>query len=185
MASVVESLSRPVALIHVDAHADTAEDMSGEKLCHGTPFKRAFDDGLLINDKVFQIGLRGTISHGEYQWGRDQGWTVIQAHECYHKSLSPLMEEIRTKIGPDTPTYLTFDIDGIDPGFCPGTGTPEIGGLTPIQALEIIRGCRGLNIVGADLVEVSPIYDTSNITAYTGASLLFEILCILPKVTRK
>ena len=178
----MEHISTPVALIHVDAHADTADTMSGESLCHGTPFRRAYEDGLLANDKVFQIGLRGTISPAEYQWGRDRGWTVVQAHQCYHKSLAPLMAEIRAAIGPSTPTYLSFDIDGIDPGFCPGTGTPEIGGLTTVQALEIVRGCSGLNLVGGDLVEVAPIYDTSGATAYTGASLLFEMLCVLPAV---
>ena len=183
LSSVVKGLSEPVALIHVDAHADTSDEMAGEKLAHGTPFRRAFDDGLLLNDKVFQIGLRGTIyTKDDYQWARDQGWTVVQAHECFHKSLVPLMNDIRAKIGPKTPTYLTFDIDGIDPGFCPGTGTPEIGGLTTIQGLEIIRGCQGLNIVGADLVEVAPMYDTTGNTALTGANLLFEMLCILPKV---
>lgn len=172
----------PLALIHIDAHADINDDMFGEKIAHGTPFRRAVDDGLLINDKVFQIGLRGTgYSPVDFNWSRDQGFTVVQAEECWGKSLAPLMEQVRTKVG-DAPVYLSYDIDSLDPAFAPGTGTVEIGGLTIWQALEIIRGCNGLNIVGADLVEVSPPYDTSGNTALVGANLLYEMLCVLPGV---
>lgn len=181
---VLRSIARkhgPVALIHVDAHADTNDEMFGEKIAHGTPFRRAVEDGLLINDKVFQIGLRGTgYEPGDFDWGRDQGFTVFQAEECWHKSLTPLMEDIRAKIG-DVPVYLTYDIDSLDPSIAPGTGTMEIGGLTTIQALEIVRGCKGLNIVGADLVEVAPAYDTTGATAMIAANLLYEMLCVLPK----
>ena len=170
----------PVALLHIDAHADINDDMFGEKIAHGTPFRRAVDDGLLINDKVFQIGLRGTgYSPEDFNWSRDQGFTVIPAEECWHKSLTPLMADVRNTIG-DAPLYLTYDIDSLDPAFAPGTGTVEIGGLTIWQALEIIRGCAGLNIVGADLVEVSPPYDLSGNTALVGANLLYEMLCVLP-----
>lgn len=171
----------PVALIHVDAHADTNEHMFGEKIAHGTPIRRAVEDGLLLNDKVFQIGLRGTgYAPDDFNWGREQGFTVIPAEECWHKSLTPLMLEIRKKIG-DAPVYLTYDIDSLDPAYAPGTGTVEMGGLTNIQALEIVRGCAGLNIIGADLVEVSPQFDNSGCTALIGANLLYEMLCILPK----
>lgn len=174
----------PVALIHVDAHADINDEMFGEKIAHGTPFRRAFDDGLLQNDKVFQIGLRGTgYSPGDFNWARTQGWTVIQSEECWYKSLAPLMDNIRQKIG-DAPVYITYDIDSLDPAFAPGTGTVEIGGLTTWQALEIIRGCVGLNIVGGDLVEVSPPFDPSGNTALIGASLLYEMLCVLPGAKR-
>ncbi len=170
----------PVALVHVDAHADTNEEMFGEKIAHGTPFRRAVEDGLLLNDKVFQIGLRGTgYAPDDFNWGREQGFTVIPAEECWHNSLSPLMTEIRGKIG-DVPVYLSFDIDSLDPAFAPGTGTVEMGGLTTIQALEIVRGCAGLNLVGCDLVEVSPPYDPSGNTAMIGANLLYEMLCALP-----
>ncbi len=174
----------PVALVHIDAHADINDDMFGEKIAHGTPFRRAVDDGLLINDKVFQIGLRGTgYSPDDFNWSRDQGFTVVQAEECWGKSLTPLMEKVRSTIG-DAPVYLSYDIDSLDPAFAPGTGTVEIGGLTIWQALEIVRGCTGLNIVGADLVEVSPPYDTSGNTALVGANLLYEMLCILPNVAK-
>lgn len=171
----------PVALIQVDAHADTSDAMFGEKIAHGTPFRRAFEEDLLINDKVFQIGLRGTgYSPSDYDWGRERGFTVVPAEQCWHKSLAPLMGDIRERIG-DAPLYLTYDIDSLDPAFAPGTGTVEIGGLTTIQALEIVRGVKGLNLVGGDLVEVSPPYDSSGNTALIGANLLYEMLCSLPK----
>ena len=172
----------PVALIHVDAHADTSDDMFGEPIAHGTPFRRAYDDGLLQNNKVWQIGLRGTgYSPEDYDWARGKGWNVVQAEECWHKSLTPMMAEVREAIGPAAPVYITYDIDSLDPAFAPGTGTVEIGGLTTIQALEIIRGCAGLNVVGGDLVEVSPPYDLTGNTALIGANLLYEMLCVLPK----
>lgn len=170
----------PVALIHVDAHADTNDEMFGEKVAHGTPFRRAVEEGLLQSGKVFQIGLRGTgYAHDDFDWGRRQGFTVVPAEDCWHKSLSPLMEEVRAKIG-DAPCYLSFDIDSLDPAYAPGTGTVEIGGLTTIQALEIVRGAQGLNLIGGDLVEVSPPYDPSGNTALIGANLLYEMLCVLP-----
>ncbi|HUE47240.1 MAG TPA: agmatinase [Aestuariivirgaceae bacterium] len=172
----------PVALIQVDAHADINDEMFGEKIAHGTPFRRAVEEGLLATDKVFQIGLRGSgYSAEDFDWPRQQGFTVVQAEECWNRSLAPLMEQVRATIG-SHPVYLTYDIDSLDPAFAPGTGTVEIGGLTTWQALEIIRGCRGLNLVGGDLVEVSPPYDPSGNTALIGANLLFEMLCVLPGV---
>ncbi|CAM2172017.1 Guanidinobutyrase [Paraburkholderia sacchari] len=171
-----------VAVVHVDAHADVNDTMFGEKIAHGTPFRRAVEDGLLQCDKVTQIGLRGTGYHADdFDWCRKQGFTVVQAEACWNKSLAPLMEEVRARVG-DTPVYLSFDIDGLDPSFAPGTGTPEIGGLTVQQGLEIIRGMKGLNIVGADLVEVSPPYDQAGTTALVGANLAFEMLCVMPGV---
>jgi guanidinobutyrase len=171
----------PVALIHVDAHADTNDEMFGEKVAHGCPFRRAWEEGLLQNDKVFQIGLRGTgYSATDFDWGRSKGWTVIQAEECWHKSMNPIMSQIRKTIG-KTPVYLSFDIDSLDPGFAPGTGTIEVGGLTTLQGLEIIRGTAGLNIVGCDLVEVSPPYDPTGNTAMIAANYLYEMLCAISK----
>ena len=170
----------PVALVHVDAHADTSDAMFGEKIAHGTPFRRAYEEKLIIPEKTFQIGLRGSgYSLDDYQWGRDRGFDVVPAEECWHKSLTPLMENVRNKIG-ESPTYISYDIDSLDPAFAPGTGTVEIGGLTTIQALEIIRGCRGLDIIGGDLVEVSPPYDPLGNTALIAANLLFEMLSALP-----
>ncbi|XP_069172824.1 guanidinobutyrase-like isoform X2 [Procambarus clarkii] len=172
----------PVGVVHVDAHPDLQEEVLGSKIGHGTPFKRAYDEGLLDCSRVVQIGLRGTsLTHNDCNIGKNLGFRVVSAEECWYKSLAPLMEEVTQQMGKG-PVYLSFDIDAIDPGFCPGTGSPEIGGLTTIQALEIVRGCRGLNMVGCDLVEVSPPYDFEGTTAATGAHLLYEMLCVLPGV---
>jgi guanidinobutyrase len=172
----------PVALIHVDAHADINETMFGETVAHGCPFRRAWEEGCLQNDKVFQIGLRGTgYAPEDFDWGRAQGWTVVPAEACWYRSLAPLMAEVRARIG-DAPCYLSFDIDSLDPAFAPGTGTVEVGGLSTWQALEIVRGAAGLNLVGCDLVEVSPPYDPSGNTALIAANLLYEMLCALPGV---
>jgi len=172
----------PLALVHIDAHADVNDVMFGEKIAHGTPFRRAVEENLIHGPSVAQIGLRATgYTAEDFDWPRAQGFRVVQAEECWHKSLTPLMEEVRGQIG-ERATYISFDVDGLDPPFAPGTGSPEIGGLTTIQALEIIRGCRGLDVVGCDLVEVSPPYDPSGNTALVAANLLFEMLCVLPGV---
>lgn len=171
-----------VGLIHVDAHADVNDTMFGERIAHGTPFRRALEEGLIEGHRVVQIGLRGTgYSAEEFDWCRQQGFRVVQAEECWNKSLAPLMSEVRKQVK-GGPVYLTFDIDGLDPAFAAGTGTPEIGGLTVMQGLEIIRGARGLEIVGADVVEVSPPYDPHGTTALVAANLAFEMLCVLPGV---
>jgi guanidinobutyrase len=173
----------PVGLVHVDAHTDINDEMFGEKIAHGTPFRRAVEEDLLDPSRVVQIGMRGTgYAADDFDWSREQGFRVVQIEECWHRSLVPLMEEVRAQVD-GGPVYLSFDIDGLDPSFAPGTGTPEVAGLTMPQALEIIRGCHGLNVVGGDMVEVAPIYDTSGTTALTAANLLYEMLCILPGVT--
>ncbi len=176
----------PVALVHVDAHADINDVMFGEKIAHGTIFRRALEEGLVQGPKMFQIGLRTTgYSAEDFDWSREQGARVVPAEECWYQSLTPLMTEIRHVIGPDTPTYLSFDIDGLDPSVAPGTGTPEPGGLTASQGIEIIRGMWHLNLVGADLVEVSPPYDTTGNTALLAANLVFEMLCSFPGCLRR
>jgi len=175
-----------LALVHVDAHADINDHMFGEKIAHGTIFRRAIEEGLVDANKMVQIGLRTTgYSADDFDWSRLQGARVVPVEECWHKSLSPLMEEVRNQIGTETPVYLTFDIDGLDPSVAPGTGTPEPGGLTSIQGIEIIRGCHGLNLIGADLVEVSPPYDTTGNTALLAANLVFEMLCSFPGCIRR
>jgi guanidinobutyrase len=169
-------------MVHVDAHADINDTMFGEKIAHGTPFRRAVEEGLVDGKRVVQIGLRATgYSAEDFDWPRAQGFRVVQAEECWYKSLETLMAEVRQQLGAG-PVHLTFDIDGLDPSSAPGTGTPEIGGLTTIQGIEIIRGCRGLDIVACDMVEVAPPYDPSGNTALLAANLLFEMLCILPGV---
>ncbi len=176
----------PVALVHVDAHADINDNMFGERICHGTIFRRAIEEGLVDPNKMTQIGLRTTgYSADDFDWSRKQGVRVVQAEDCWYSSLAPLMEEVRERVGPETPTYLTFDIDGLDPSVAPGTGTPEPGGLTASQGIEVIRGVWGLNLVGADLVEVAPAYDTTGNTALLAANLMFEMLCSFPGCTRR
>ena len=175
----------PVGLVHIDAHTDINDTRFGSKVAHGTPFRRAVEEGLLAGDRVVQIGVRGTgYAADDFDWSRRQGFRVVQAEECWHRSLEPLMVEVRDQLG-EGPVYLSFDIDGLDPAYAPGTGTPEIGGLTMPQALEVIRGCRGLDLVGCDLVEVAPIYDTSGMTSLVGANLLYEMLCVLPGVQHR
>lgn len=182
---ILRSIARkhgPVALIHVDAHADVNDEMFGERETHGTVFRRAYEEGIIVADKVFQIGLRGTgYTADDFKEAADWGFNQYLAPELWHKSLTPLAHEIKERIG-DHKVYITYDIDSLDPSFAPGTGTPEIGGLTTMQAMELIRGLKGLNIVGCDLVEVSPPYDPSGNTALTGANLIFELLSILPGV---
>ncbi|XP_064391222.1 guanidinobutyrase-like [Halichondria panicea] len=175
-----------VGLIQVDAHLDLEQEMMGEPIAHGTPFRRALDEELIDPTKMFQIGLRGSLYveeeiQEEFVEPQKLGIRMVLAEDCWHRSLEPLMAKIRQELG-DTPVYLSFDIDGIDPSCCPGTGTPEVAGLTPIQGMEIVRGCRGLNLIGADVVEVNPLYDPSGVTANMAANLLFEMLCVLPGV---
>ncbi len=175
----------PVALVHVDAHADVNDEMFGEKETHGTVFRRAYDEGLIVPDKTFQIGIRGSgYAATDFTEAQEWGFNHFPAWELWQKNLSPLGAEIAGKIG-DHPTYITYDIDSLDPAYAPGTGTPEIGGLTTPQALQLIQALKGLNVIGCDLVEVSPPYDPSGNTALTAANLLYELLCILPGVTSR
>jgi guanidinobutyrase len=172
----------PVGIVHVDAHADINDTMFGERIAHGTPFRRAIEEKLVDPKRMVQIGLRATgYAADDFDWPREQGVRVVPAEDCWYKSLKPLMSEVREQLGVG-PVYITFDIDGLDPAYAAGTGTPEIGGLTIHQGLEIIRGCRGLEVVGGDLVEVAPAYDTTGNTALTAANLLFEMLCVFPGV---
>ena len=172
----------PVGIVHVDAHADINDHMFGEPIAHGTPFRRAIEEGLVEPARMVQIGLRASgYEADDFDWPRAQGVRVVQAEDCWYRSLTPLMSEVRAQLGRG-PVYLTFDIDGLDPAYAPGTGTPEIGGLSVHQGLEIVRGCRGLDLVGGDLVEVAPAYDTSGNTALVAANLLFEMLCVFPGV---
>ncbi len=176
----------PLAVIHVDAHADMNDAMFGEPVTHGTIFRRAIEEELINPELMIQIGLRATgYAAEDFDWAKDRGVQVVPAEDCWYRSLAPLMDEFRKKVGPDQPVYLSFDIDGLDPSCAPGTGTPEPGGLTTSQGIEIIRGASGLNLIGADLVEVSPPYDTTGNTALLAANLVFEMLCALPGCKRR
>ncbi len=176
----------PVGVVHIDAHADVNDVMFGERIAHGTPFRRLVEEKLVEPSRVVQIGLRTTgYAADDFDWPRQQGFRVVQAEDCWHKSLTPLMEEVREQLGDEGPVYISFDIDGLDPAYAPGTGTLEPGGLTSAQAFEIVRGCRGLNVIGGDLVEVSPAYDHGGITATLAANLLYEMLCALPGAVQR
>ena len=176
----------PLAVVHVDANADMNDEMFGERIAHGTVFRRALEEGLINPKAMVQLGLRATgYAADDFDWARDRGVRVIPAEDCWYQSLAPMMSELRGALGPEVPVYLSFDIDSLDPSIAPGTGTPEPGGLLASQGLEIIRGLYGLNLVGADLVEVSPPYDQSGNTALLAANLLFEILCSFPGCLRR
>lgn len=170
-----------ICLVHIDAHTDLYGPFCGSRIHHGNPFLLAVEEELIECNKTIQVGLRGSGYGNDYEVGKKFGFRVVPAKDCWWKSMTPLMEEVREMVG-DNPVYLSFDIDSLDPSFAPGTGTPEVGGLTSIQALEIIRGCKGMNIVGCDVVEVSPPYDVGAMTSVLAVNLLFEMLCVLPGV---
>ena len=171
---------RMLSMIHFDAHTDLfAGYFGGTKYTHGTPFRRAIEEGLLDPKRVVQIGIRGTMYDGEdIEWGREHGVTIISIDEARERGHSDVMKEAREIVG-DTETYVSFDIDFIDPAFAPGTGTPEIGGPDTWVAQQYVRGLSGVNVIGADLVEISPPFDPSGNTAWVGASILFELLCVV------
>jgi len=170
---------KPLGLIHFDAHSDTYDEFFGNRYNHGTPFRRAVEEGLLDPKRMVQIGIRGSISDaGNYDFARDAGIRIIFVEELVERGVDSVMAEARS-IVENSATYVSFDIDAVDPSFAPGTGTPEIGGITTYQAQKMVRSLAGLDIAGADLVEVSPPLDPSGLTALTGATLLFELLCAM------
>ena len=177
---LLRALRRPVGLVHIDAHSDTDDGQyGGTRLTHGTPFRRAVEDGVIDPRRCVQIGIRGSLDAlDEYAWACAQGMRVVAMDEAIARGLPEIVAEARAVVGAE-PCYLSFDIDALDPAFAPGTGTPEIGGFTAREALYLVRGLRGLDLVGADLVEVSPPLDPTGITAIAGGQLLFEILCLL------
>jgi len=168
---------QPLAMIHIDAHTDTWDSFQGSKFNHGAPFRRAVEEKLIDPSRTIQIGIRGAqnVSEG-WDYSRDCGMRVIFIEEFLQTTVDAIAVEARQLVG-NMPVYLTFDIDSLDPVYAPGTGTPEIGGLTSHQALELLRGLRGLNYVGADVVEVCPTFDCGGLTALTAATIMFEILC--------
>lgn len=170
----------PVGLIHIDAHSDTADSYFGAaRLTHGTPFRRAIEDGVLDPRRMVQIGIRGTLyARDERRWALDQGIRIIEMESVIAQGLPAVVTEARAIVG-SAPTYLSFDIDSLDPAFAPGTGTPEIGGFTSREALFLVRALRGLDLIGADVVEVAPPLDPGGTTALVGATIAFELLCHL------
>ena len=167
---------RPVGMVHVDAHCDTSGRYEGSKFHHGGPFREAVLAGVLDPRRTIQIGIRGGA---EYLWefSYDSGMTVVHAEEVTGLGV-PEVVALARRVAGDGPVYLSFDVDSLDPGFAPGTGTPEVGGLTPREALELLRGLDGLDIVGGDVVEVAPQYDATTNTAQCGAQVLFTLLSL-------
>ncbi len=168
---------RPVGMIHIDAHCDTSGSFDQTKFHHGGPFRNAVLDGVLDPARVVQIGIRGAA---EYLWefSYESGMTVIHAEEVDALGIPAVIARARAVVG-DGPTYLSFDIDSLDPAFAPGTGTPEVGGLSTREVLALLRGLKGLTLVGGDVVEVAPEYDATHNTAHAGAQVLFEILSLI------
>ncbi len=168
---------RPLGLVHIDAHCDTSGEYESAKFHHGGPFRQAVLEGVLDPERTIQIGIRGAA---EYLWefSYESGMTVIHAEEIDRLGIPAVIARAREVVG-DGPTYLTFDVDSLDPAFAPGTGTPEVGGLTPREAQAILRGLSGLDIVGGDVVEVAPQYDATTNTAQVAAQVLFTILCLM------
>jgi guanidinopropionase len=168
---------RPVGMVHIDAHCDSAGEFEGSKFHHGGPFRQAVLDGVLDPERSIQIGIRGGASF-LWEFSYESGMTVLHAEQVVELGIAAVIAKARAVVG-DGPTYVTFDVDGIDPAFAPGTGTPEVGGLTPREALAILRGLVGLDVVGGDVVEVAPQYDATTITAQVGAQMLFTELCLI------
>ena len=170
---------RPVGLVHIDAHTDCCDEEMNSKYSHGTPFRRAVEEGLLDPKRTIQIGIRGAANSAEcWEFASKHGIRIVYIEEFNNLGVEKVIAEARRVVGTD-PTYVSFDIDSIDPAFAPGTGTPEVGGLTTMEAQGLIRGLRGLNLVGADVVEVSPPFDPFGNTALIGATIMYEILCLL------
>jgi len=169
---------RPVGMVHIDAHCDTGGDYLGSRFHHGAPFSRAVEEGLLDPHRVIQIGIRGTTNDPD-MWGFSErsGMRVLAMDEFHDKGWQYAVAEARRVA--TGPVYLSFDIDSLDPSHAPGTGTPEAGGITALEAIRLLRGLRGLDFIGGDLVEVAPPFDVGTLTSFNGASVLFEILCLI------
>lgn len=175
----------PVGMVHIDAHTDCFDEEMGSKYTHGTPFRRAIEEGLLDPTRTVQIGIRGASDSEEgWNYPLEVGIRVIFIEEFAKLGTEAVIAEARRVVG-DGPTYITFDIDSLDPAYAPGTGTPEIGGLTPIEVQALLRGLRGLDLIGGDVVEVSPPFDQSGNTALVGATMMYEILCILAEAVAR
>jgi len=169
----------PVGMVHFDAHCDTGDDYLGSKFHHGAPFRRAVEEGLLDPERTIQIGIRGSVNEPDiWKFSHDSGMRVIYMEEFHELGIKRVIDEARRVVGIG-PTYISFDVDGLDPVYAPGTGTPEVGGFSSMEAQFMIRGLKGLNLIGGDVVEVAPPFDPSGNTALVGATMMFEILCVL------
>jgi guanidinopropionase len=174
-----------LGMVHIDAHTDTWDEFQGSKFNHGAPFRRAVEDGLLDPKRTIQIGIRGAQNTSEgWDYSIDHGMRVVFMEEFDEIGVDAVIEEARRVVG-DGPTYVSFDVDGLDPVYAPGTGTPEIGGITTIDAQKLLRGLSGLDLRGGDVVEVAPPFDQTGNTALVGATIMYEILCLLAEAHAK
>ena len=175
---------QPLAMVQFDSHSDTNDTYFGDNpYTHGTPFRRAIEEGILDPKRVIQIGIRGSLyADTDLDWALEQGIRVIEIEEYFDLGADRVVQEIHKVVG-DAPTYVTFDIDALDPVYAPGTGTPEVGGFTTHEAQRMLRGLRGLDLVGADVMEVAPPFDVAGVTALAGATMMFELLCVLAEAT--
>lgn len=168
----------PVCLIQFDAHNDLWDEYFGSKYSHGTPFRRAFEEGLLQDGGVLQVGLRGQVyGEDDFDFAREHRVRMVTAEEFHAKGMAPVLRHLKAFRG--KPVYVTLDIDCVDPAYAPGTGTPQVGGFTSAQIIVLVRALRGLDIIGCDLVEVSPPFDSGELTSLLAANLLFELVCVL------
>jgi guanidinopropionase len=176
----------PLGMVHFDAHTDTFDRyFGGCKYTHGTPFRRAVEEGLLDPTRIVQIGIRGGLySENDDAWGLEQGIRVIRIEEYFDLGVEAVIQEIRRVVGTEN-TYVSFDVDCLDPVYAPGTGTPEVGGISTHDAQRLLRSLRGLDLVGGDVVEVAPPFDPSGNTALVGVTLMWEILCMLAEQSSK
>nr|WP_245560255.1 agmatinase [Actinopolyspora halophila] len=171
----------PLAVLHFDAHLDTWDTYFGEPYTHGTPFRRAAEEGLIDHEHSMHVGLRGPLYSGvDLAESARMGFAAVHCRDFARASLDTITERVRARLG-SRPVYVSIDIDVLDPGFAPGTGTPEAGGMSSRELLELLRGLEGLNLVGADLVEVAPAYDHAEITGIAASHVIYELLSILPK----
>lgn len=169
----------PVALVHFDSHSDLCDEVFGQKYNHGTPFRRAIEEGLINPAHSIQIGMRGSLyDPNEHKMAADLGMLLIPAHKVREMGFEALIRTAMERVG-DKPVFLTFDIDFVDPAYAPGTGTPEVAGFTSYESLSLVRAIKDMNFVGFDIVEVLPAYDSGEVTAYLAANIVFEYLSIL------
>jgi agmatinase len=167
----------PVAFVQLDAHGDTWGGYFGSPHSHGTPVKYAVEEGLIEEGYGLQVGLRGQVySEDDFDFARNHRIQIVTSEEFHHGGVELVQRHLKKLRG--RPAYLTLDIDVVDPAFAPGTGTPQVGGLSSAQILELVRSLKGMTLVGCDLVEVSPPYDNAEITSLLAANLLFELLCL-------
>ena len=173
----------PVGLIHIDAHTDTWDEFMGSRYTHGAPFRRAVEEGLIDPHRTIQIGIRGAQNSTEgWDYSTSSGMRVVFMDEVTRVGVEAVAQEALRIVG-DRPTYLSFDIDSIDPAFAPGTGTPEVGGLTSVEALTLLRGLRGIHLMGADVVEVAPPFDQTGTTSLIAATVMYELICLLAEAS--